>query len=97
MAKKASKAGGFTKTQAKAVVNALNTDMAAFQKAVKQLQADLDQLQKGDGTTSFWSGERAYVWIKAALGHVDHDTVLLDHLDNCVDYFDQLVRGGSAL
>ena len=97
MAKKTSKAGGFTKTQAKAVVNSLDTDMAAFQKAVKQLQADLDQLQKGDGTSSYWSGERAYAWIKSALAHVDHDMVLLDHLDNCVDYFEQLVRGGAAL
>lgn len=93
---KGSKIGGFTKSEAKRTISALNDDMAAFQKAVKQLKTDLDLLQKGNGTSSYWSGERAYSWISAALKHADHDTVLLDHLDNCVDCFDQIVNGASA-
>jgi len=91
------KKGGFSKSQMKSLTKNLDSEISKFNKAVKKLSSDLDTLQKGDGTTAYWSGSLAYNWITTALAHVDHDKVLLDDLDNCNDYLDALVNGGSAL
>lgn len=93
----ATKKGGFSKSQAKTLVKNIDSEMATFSKHLKKLSDDLNELQKGDGTNAYWSGERAYAWIKQALGHVDHDNSLLEHIENIADYLDVLVNGGTSL
>lgn len=93
----ATKKGGFSKSQAKAILKDMESEMATFSKHLKKLSDDLNELQKGDGTNAYWSGERAYAWIKQALGHVDHDNKLLEHIENIVDYLDGVVNGGASL
>lgn len=91
------KKGGFSKAQAKSLVKDLGAQLSKFQKSVKQLQADVNQLQQGGQDGPFWNGDLAYDWVKHCLGHIDHDKVLLDHIDNCYEYLDALINGGSTL
>ncbi len=91
------KKGGFSKSQMKALSKNLDAEVSKLQKAIKQLNKDLDTLQRGDGSISYWSGQLAYNWIKTALAHLDHDKVLLDHIDNCSEYLETLVHGGNNL
>ncbi len=97
MASKSKKKGGFSKAQAKALVKDLDAQVSKFQKAVKQLQADINALQKGGADGPYWNGSLAYNWVTNCLAHIDHDKVLLNHVDNCCEYLDTLVNGGSSL
>jgi hypothetical protein len=89
--------GGFSKTQMKALAKDLDSEISKFNRAVKALSNDVDELQKGDEDGPYWNGQLACTWVKSCLAHIDHDKVLLDHLDNCYDYLDTLVNGGSSL
>ena len=91
------KSGGFSKAQAKALCKDLDAQVSKFQKALKQLQNDINVLQKGDADGPYWNGTLAYNWVTTTLGHIDHDKVLLDHVDNCAEYLGTLINGGNAL
>ena len=93
----ANKKGGFTKAQAKSLVKDLDAQVSKFNKAVKALQTDINTLQKGGADGPYWNGTLAYNWVTNCLAHIDHDKVLLDHVDNCSEYLDNLVNGGSSL
>ena len=54
-------------------------------------------LQKGDGNNPFWNGKSACDWTKSCLAHIDHDKVLLSHLEKCSDYLTATINGGSSL
>lgn len=89
--------GGFSKKEMAKLSKSLDSQVSAYQKALKNLSKDLDELQKGSDGVAYWSGQLAYNWIKTALAHVDHDKVLLDHLDNCSEHLERTVHGGSSL
>lgn len=91
------KTGGFSKSQMKQLSNSLDTEVSKFQKALKALIADVDQLQKGDADGPYWNGALAYNWVSTCLKHIEHDKVLLDHLDRCSDYLSAIVKGGDSL
>lgn len=91
------KKGGFSKAKMKVLAKELDAEVSKFQKALKQLQKDVEDLQKGDADGPYWNGQLAYNWVKTCLAHIDHDKVLLDHLDNCSDYLNSIVSGGSSL
>lgn len=96
MAKDTNK-GGFTKSQMKALSKNLNNEVSKFQNALKKLTSDLETLQKGDGKVSYWSGNLAYNWIKTSLAHLDHDKVLLDHVDSCAECLETTIYKGANL
>ena len=91
------KSGGFSKSQMKQLSKNLDTEVSKFQRALKALIADVNELQKGDADGPYWNGTLAYNWVATCLRHISHDKVLLDHLDNCSDYLAALVNGGSSL
>lgn len=89
--------GGFNKTKAKKLVKELKAEITNCNKSLKQLFADLDELQKGTGEISYWSGERAYEWIESALLEYDHNVALIGHNTACTNYLEMLVKGGTSL
>lgn len=91
------KSGGFSKSQMKQLSKNLDSEVAKYQKALKALISDINELQKGDADGPYWNGNLAYKWVSECLRHISLDKVLLDHLDNCSDYLAALVNGGSAL
>jgi len=97
MAKSSKKKGGFSKSQMKQLAKNLESEISKFQKALKQLQNDIETLQKGDADGPYWNGQLAYNWVSTCLSHIDHNKVLLDHLDNCSDYLNATINGGTSL
>ena len=89
--------GGFSKSQAKQLVKDIEAELATFSKHLTALSEDLNTLQKGDGTTAYWSGERAYAWIKTALEHVKHDDELLENLEAVKNALDLIVNGAASM
>ena len=90
-------AGGFNKTKAKKLLKNLDAELKNCDMALKQLYADLDELQRGTGEISYWSGSRAYEWIESALLQYDHNVNLIAHNKKCTSYLETLVKGGSSL
>lgn len=86
-----------TKAQVKDLSKRLNDEVLKFKKALTKLEKDVDMMQRGDGITPFWNGKSACDWTKSCLAHIDHDKVLLDHLEKCSDYLTATVNGGSSL
>lgn len=84
-------------TQIKDLSKRLNDEVLKFQKALLKLEKDVDMLQKGDGNNPFWNGKLACDWTKSCLAHIDHDKVLLSHLEKCSDYLTATINGGSSL
>lgn len=86
-----------TKAQVKDLSKRLNDEVIKFKKALTKLEKDVDMMQRGDGVTPFWNGKSACDWTKSCLAHIDHDKVLLDHLEKCSDYLTATINGGSSL
>ena len=86
-----------TKAQVKDLSKRLNDEVIKFKKALTKLEKDVDMMQRGDGVTAFWNGKSACDWTKSCLAHIDHDKVLLDHLEKCSDYLTATINGGSSL
>lgn len=98
---KSGRSGGFSKSQAKALMKNIDNEISKVNKAVQCLQKDLNAIQDGETkngkVVALWSGERAYSWISKALLHLDHDKVLLDHLAKCNEWLSFIINGGSSL
>ena len=86
-----------TKSQIKELSKQLSDEVLKFQKALFKLERDINMMQNGDGVTPFWNGKAACDWTKSCLAHIDHDKVLLEHLEKCSDYLTASVNGGSSL
>lgn len=97
MAKGGKSKGGFNKSQMKQLAKNLESEVSNFQGALKQLQGDIEALQKGDADGPYWNGQLAYNWVSNCLAHIDHNKVLLDHLDSCSDYLNAIVSDGASL
>lgn len=87
----------YTKSQIKDLSKKLNDEVSHFKKALSKLEKDVDKLQKGDGNEPYWNGKSACDWTMNCLAHIDHDKVLLEHLEKCSDYLTASVNGGSSL
>lgn len=83
--------------QVKDLSKHLSDEVLKFKKALIKLEKDVNMMQNGDGYTPFWNGKSACDWTKSCLAHIDHDKVLLEHLEKCSDYLTAKVNGGSSL
>ena len=69
------------------LVEKLSFEIDNYAKALNKLKDDVMNIQNGSGEgVAYWNGELAYGWIKSALAHFDHDTVLEGNIRNCLDY-----------
>lgn len=92
-----SKKGGLNKAQAKKTASSLRTELNKCNNAIKQIEKAMDELQTGKDGIAYWSGEKAYNWIKSALDHIANDKELLIHVQNCVNALDKVNLTASSL
>ena len=90
-------AAKITEDQYIKLCNDLNGYIETAYASLKDLSNNLNALMKGDSEGPYWNGSLAYNWVSNCLAHIDHDKVLLNHVDNCCEYLDTLVNGGSSL
>jgi len=68
------------------LANKLSLEITNFKETLAQLKKDMLELQIGSDNKAFWCGETAYGWIKATLAHLDHNKVLEENLEQCLEY-----------
>ncbi len=69
----------------------LKNEVSKFEKALNQLEADLNLLQNGGFNEIYWNGPGAYSFIKSCLGYLDHNKYLLTQVNKCSKYMNSLV------
>lgn len=74
------KKGGLSKTELKDLAQELENAGYFIRQELSLLDGYMSELQKGDGSKSYWSGERAYAWIESVLKHMDNDETKADKL-----------------
>ena len=85
-----------TKAEVKDLAKKLDSEVKKLKKAISSLENDVNKYQKGDNVKPYWNGLEAYNWTRSTLAHIDHDKVLLEHLEKCSDYLSASVKGGSV-
>ena len=68
----------------------LDLEISKLKLAIDNFEKDMIELQNGDGNKSYWSGENAYMSIKSCLGYLEHNKYLLNELNRCSEYLNNL-------
>ena len=74
-------AAGWDKKKSKTALDNMDKELDRLKSALNALDADLTSLQKGDGTTAYWCGKRAYKWVYDSLKKVKREKKLRNFLD----------------
>ena len=80
------------KEEIKAITLKLESDIQNIQSSLKKLKEDIRDIEEGDGVNPYWSGDRAHQAVKTALLQVEHNTGLLEDLENKVGFIHSLVK-----
>lgn len=91
------KKGGASKQE----LNELSAQLSSSGRNIRQELGELDgymaEFQKGNGTVAYWSGQRAYAWIKSVLTNMDHDEEKAEKLSEASGAIDALAKKAKNL